>query len=139
MAQPKREVSPGPGRRMVCFSPPCFSFLLDLKVLEEKVLISGTEEAPRPWRVDLVVQYYKICFRKKPPRPLSSSPSIGWSSGPTSPSRQGRVITGHWCRFMMEQHKIFLPCEHEYEHSPFPKALQCYKEAAESNSWAQSV
>ena len=111
---PMQRSSQGPGRRMVLSFPSPFLFPtgLKLKFVEEKELsISGTNEAPGPWRVDLVVQYYKIYLRKKQPRP-PSSPSVSWSSGPTSTCRcwtgKGeRVIAGHWCQFTMEQHKIF--------------------------------
>lgn len=48
------------------FLPPHFSFLLGLKSGEEEEFsISGINEAPGSWMVDLVVQYYKICLGKK--------------------------------------------------------------------------
>lgn len=55
--------------------PSHFSFLLGLlKSLEEKVFtISGTDEASGPWRVDLVVEYYKIHLRKKNSPGLSAA------------------------------------------------------------------
>lgn len=43
--------------------------------MEEKELsISGTNEASGPWRVDLVVQYYKIYLRKKTPQASQQYP-----------------------------------------------------------------
>lgn len=96
------------------FLPPHFSFLLGLKSGEEEEFsISGINEAPGSWMVDLVVQYYKICLGKKRPRPASGSLSGSRSSCPTSPCRcwtgkRGRMIAGHGCQPMMEHHKIFL-------------------------------
>lgn len=67
---PMQRSSQGPGRRMVLSFPSPFLFPigLTLKSMEEKELsISGTNEGPGPWRVDLVVQYYKIYLRKNSP------------------------------------------------------------------------
>jgi len=79
-----------------CFSFPfLFPTGLKLKSMEEKAFsIGGTHEAPRPGRVDLVVQYYKIYLRKKP-RPPSSNPSVSWSRGLTSTSRDRKEGEGN--------------------------------------------
>ena len=131
----KQRSCQGPGRFILHFS-----FLLGLKSMEEKELsISGTNEASGPWRVDLVVQYYKIYLRKKTaqasqqyPKPqlVQSQPlHVSVKTG-----KGERMIAGHWCQFMMEQHKIFPAlwmCTYIY--SPLPSALLCCKEAAESD------
>lgn len=111
LAQRKGAVE-GLEERWCSLFPPYFSFLLGLKLksMEEKIFISGTNEAPGPWRVDLVVQYYKIYFRKKQARSPRSSPNVSWSGGSTSTSgcwMGERVIAEHWCWFMMKQHKSF--------------------------------
>lgn len=49
------------------------------------------------------------------------------------------MIVGHWCQFMMEQHKILPALSTHTFIAPYPSALLCCKEAAESDSWAQSV
>lgn len=135
---PVQRSSQGPGRKKVFSFPSPFLFPAGLKrkSMEEKVLIIGTNEASGPWRVDLVVQYYKIYLRKKQPRPPSSSPNVSWSKGPTSTSRcwiGERVIAGYWYQFMIKQHKMFfLPCDHVHKHLS-------HLSSAESDSWAQRV
>lgn len=122
---PMQRRSQGPARKMVFSSPPHSSFLLGLNLSprKSKSSVSGTNEAPGPWRVDLVVQYYKIYLRKKQPRPPRSSPNVSWFRGQTFTSRcwtGERVTAGHWCQYMMEQHKVFLPCEHVHKHLELP-------------------
>lgn len=79
-------------------------------------------------------------FKKKnsPGLPAVSQASAGPVAQPLHVSvktgKGERMIAGHWCQFMMEQHKIFPAlwmCTYIY--SPLPSALLCCKEAAESD------
>ena len=62
--------------------------------MEEKELsISGTNEASGPWRVDLVVQYYKIYLRKKTAQASQQYPKpqlVQWPNLYMLVLRQGR-------------------------------------------------
>lgn len=118
-------------------SPFLFPTGLTLKSMEEKELsISGTNEGPGPWRVDLVVQYYKIYLRKNSP----GLPVAQVSAGPVARplhvgvgQRRGREwLLGTGVSSWWSSIRFSLPCEHVHKHSPLPSALLCCKELAES-------
>jgi hypothetical protein len=90
-------------------------------------------EGPRPWRIDLIVQYYKMCLRTNSPGLLAAAQILaGPVARPLHLDREG-VIAGHWRKFIMEQYKIFPDLWTSTEPCSAAKKLRV------SDRWAQSI